>query len=187
MPNLPLANRGDQNMTGLHTARVRLLFIVTIIISVFLAYPVGADHYYQYTDDSGNIHFTDDPGNVPEDKRSGMIKHQAMQPNMPDSINKDGHRRDSANQTPAPAGATWDQNIKRKAASLDRERKVLHSQYEDILKKQQEVGEPPPSTASSSEIRRYKEQVEALNRRIEEYERRRKQFDGKVSEFRTGR
>lgn len=174
-------------MNGLHTARIRMLFIATIIVSVFLASPANADHYYQYTDDSGIIHFTDDPGNVPEDKRSDMVEHRAIQPSMSDSVKTDANVRDSTNQTPAPATETWDQNMKRKAASLDQERKVLHSQYEDILKKQQEIGEPPPSTASSSEIRRYEEKVEALNRRIDEYERRRKQFDAKVSEFRTGR
>lgn len=174
-------------MNGYHTARTTLFAALAILLSILFFSPAGADYYYQYTDESGNIFFTDDPGNVPEERRSGMVEHRNIPSTSPASSEKPGQRPDSINQRAFTAGTTWDQNIKQLGASLDQERKALQSQYEDIVKKQQEIGEPPPSTASQSEMGRYEAEVEALNRKIDEYERRRKQFDAQVSEFRTGR
>ena len=164
-----------------------LLPALAIILPMLLATPAAADYYYRYTDESGNIYFTDDPGNVPENRRSEITEHRGLPSETAAPGINTGRRSDAANQMPGSAVETWDQSIKRRGASLDQERKALQSLYEDIVKKQQEIGEPPPSTASQSEMRRYEAEVEALNRRIDEYERRRKQFDAKVSEFRTGR
>ena len=46
-----------------------MLALLTVLV---FAGAVAAGNIYQYTDENGNVIFTDDPGKVPEEKRPDM-------------------------------------------------------------------------------------------------------------------
>lgn len=177
-------------MTGdFKTADRLLLPAVALLLMLLFAWPVNAQqYYYQYTDDNGHVHFTDDLGAVPEDKRSEIKQHRSVPSSTPNAQSDVVRERGSAfQQRESAATGSWEMNLRSETDSLERERAALKSRFEDIQSERNALGEPPPPSASRSEKERYEAQVKALNRKIDAYEKRRKAFDERVSQYRTGR
>ncbi len=172
---------------GIYTAGNRLMPALVLLLALLFTVPAGGEYYYQYTDDNGNVHFTDDPGTVPEGKRSAMKRHRNAPITVPDKNHSAMREHESAFHQRTISDSAWEMNLRREVNSLAQERIALERQFKEIISEKEALGPPPPETASQSEIRQYGEQVEALNRRIDEYEGKRKQFDEKVSGFRTTR
>jgi hypothetical protein len=47
-------------------------WLLALILGAVLTGPVAASEIYRYTDDAGTVHFTDDPGQIPEPIRTRM-------------------------------------------------------------------------------------------------------------------
>ncbi len=69
-----------------------LIALLSLMMGLLVASPAVAEYIYQYKDENGHVRFTDDPGNVPEGKRSDMkqIRSDAspLQPDEQKNINK---------------------------------------------------------------------------------------------------
>ncbi len=174
--------------TGIYTANNRLVPALVLLLTLVFAMPADAEYYYQYRDDQGNIHITDDLGQVPEVKRSEVELHRSMPPTASDSQRNAARGRGSAfQQREAPGSGSWEMNLRREIESLEREQASLRRRFEDIQSEKNALGEPPSSSASRSEKQSYEAEVKSLNRKIEAYEKRRKSFDEKVTVLRSGR
>lgn len=75
--------------------------VLALLAALLFAAPASADYIYQYTDENGHVRFTDDPGNVPEEKRSDMKQMKSDSP-AEKSVEGDRNRTDRDRRSPKP-------------------------------------------------------------------------------------
>ena len=73
--------------------------VLALLAALLFAAPASADYIYQYTDENGHVRFTDDPGNVPEEKRSDMKQMKSDSP-AEKSVEGDRNRSDRDRRSP---------------------------------------------------------------------------------------
>ena len=72
---------------------------LALLIALLFAGPAAAEYIYQYTDENGHVRFTDDPGNVPEEKRTDMKRIKNDSPDkktIENNRNRTGRDRSSS-------------------------------------------------------------------------------------------
>lgn len=158
-----------------------------LVLSVAVG-PADADHYYQYTDEHGNIRFTDNLFNVPEQQRDMVQEHRKVpsEPSALDVRNTGVDSTPAGAHRPAAPESSWERDLRVRAAPLDREQAELERGYQELIAEKNSLGDPPPPNAASAEKNAYRARVEALNRKIAAYEQQRERFDEKVADITAG-
>jgi len=166
---------------------VRIIFL----IGIFLLFTSGAmGEYYQYTDESGNVRFTDDMTQIPESRQDSVEKYVSETSGMPESDTASSYEvPESGNGSAdegvlekyaAPAGETFEI----RAAELNKLQAELNKTRQDLEKVRAELeARAPGEDAKNKDRSAYSMEVDALNSRIEEYEKNLKAFDAKVEAF----
>lgn len=159
-------------------------WLVTGIFCLILlhAAPAAAEELYQYKDQNGHMHFTDDLSDVPENQRPKIKSFQEIPPSKKGNASDDNQANHSNSQKSAPSGSTWNGKLEQKADSLEKQRNALNRKYEKLRSEKQAL-EPPPASASHAEKREYQSRVEELNRKITAYKKQKKQFEEQVFDF----
>lgn len=142
------------------------------LIMVFTS--VGFAQMYRYTDENGNLRFTDDLTRVPQSQRENleslpMIKSQPVN-NVSEEKSEDSE--------------TWEIDLRNKAKELDQTKADLDSIFNELTEKKIALqAEAPPENASRSELSAYRDKVAQLNAEIEAYQKRREAFADQIEEF----
>ncbi|MGB9499060.1 MAG: DUF4124 domain-containing protein [Dissulfuribacterales bacterium] len=165
--------------------------ILLAALFLFVAMPVVGE-YYQYKDAQGNLRFTDNPANVPEDQQPNLKTFESVQTTwVPESARvvepagKDSEPVLNQREISQPSSSdTWEEKIQGLGRELDTMRVEL-SQTAESLREQQKAleAQAPGKQASSKEKIAYSEKVEALNAEIEAYNKQRQVFNEKVKAF----
>ncbi len=161
--------------------------IKTVLVAVLLllvAVP-AAGEYYQYRDAQGNLRFTDDPANLPEDQRPDLQTFESAQP-IPQAqpekadVSPVSGRKENLSASPSP----WEEKVRQSGQALDTLRAELSRTAGSLRERQKALEtQAPGKEASAREKVIYAEQVEALNLDIEAYNKQREVFNEKVNAF----
>ena len=165
-----------------------LLLKSFLVASLFfwLTTPALAE-YFQYTDQNGNVNFTDDVSVIPEDQRKDIIIFESVQRN--DELGEPQNQQepepvDEENPSAAIPGTPTETDFQMAAEELEKVNtdlenasSALSTERETILKLKPEEG------ASSEEMVTYSEAIKALNVKIERYEQQRQEYDKKIQVY----
>jgi hypothetical protein len=171
---------------------MRLLFFC-IIWMVMIFVSSGFAQIYRYVDQEGNIRFTDNPVNVPEEREEDVkimeeIKLTPEQPQVTEEILQEKDYTFTQRVEPAKN----DQRVhKFNNDSLDQdtietlvsERSEIQTLYEQIEDEKKKLEEQLPDSASPIERRVYHQQILDLNQRIEDYQKKAEAYREKVEAF----
>jgi len=161
---------------------MNMIRMTAIFISVFFVMPAFAE-FYQYKDANGVLHVTDNFSDVPDNAPLDIESVYEIPLENP-SPDPGSQRTESADDNPPPpAESTWEGELQINAESLKNERASLKQKYEALQLEKQELGEQPLASASHADKRAYQSRVEALNRKIIDYDELQKQFEKKVGDF----
>jgi len=164
--------------------------LLTCVFVLFASMAVG--EYYQYTDETGNLRFTDDLYQVPEVQRPAMQKFESVK-SVPDdttveqnSVNEEIKvtvESDQPESSPAVSGDTGD-TFHVRAAELNKMQSELNKTRVALEKEQAAIEAlAPKKDAKSKERIAYSAKVDALNAKIEKYGKDLKAFEEKVNAF----
>ncbi len=159
------------------------LLAVAWLFFGFLAAGNLSAEYYRYTDKNGNLRFTDNLADVPEDQRKKVKAFQEIQsPPAPlPQENAASGRKDTTSDTDQ---TTYDAGIRAKAKELDTMKAELDAMFEELQKERNALDkEKPGPNATREEIKAYNEKVRELNAKIEQYRKKRDEFKQKVNEY----
>ncbi len=74
-----------------------LIWVMAFVLPVIMASSGTAEEFYQYTDEKGNMVFTDDITTVPEDQRPEIMTHEGVRTEPPETpAENQENRPDSA-------------------------------------------------------------------------------------------
>jgi hypothetical protein len=170
---------------------MRSFYVLLLLICVLPPASVWAD-FYQYRDQNGFLHFTDNIANIPEDKRSKIDRYTTSEDVI---VPEEGSQRvgsEALNHKEAqPASSV--SGIKEETETIDANeyerlgkiKAILDEEYAELIKQKQDLLEYKETITSLSEteFRDYKEKVTRLNQRIAIFEKRRRAFKKKADAY----
>lgn len=170
----------------MHSLFTKLLLAGMLVLLAMPAY----GEYYQYTDANGTLRFTDDFANVPRDQRPDAKTYESVKSSPAPSVShervngkRSGESVTSSDSASHLAG-TWQEKISRKANELDRLQEELSRTYVDLQAERDALEAKAPRTgATQAERDAYREWVDALNARIEGYEKQYVEYKEKEQSF----
>jgi hypothetical protein len=141
--------------------------------------------YYKYIDKDGNVHYTDDLTNVPENQRTDINEYTGFQG---DPYDQQKDEQKSEKEQPVlerehvknvPDMNEFSEIKKR----LDQEKETLEEEYRALMEEKKEIAENKNKYRSKSRAKKYNKVILKFNEKIEDYERRKKAFNTKVEEY----
>jgi hypothetical protein len=146
-------------------------FVFMAMVGIFLlSCPVWAE-MYRYKDAGGVVRFTDNLADVPEKQRAGMSAYENdISPASPSAA---ADSPQSVNLSNDPSRI--DQLLKIKTA--------LDAENAQFMKESLALSEEKKTLSGSAAITAYNEKVNALNARVEDYEKRRAAFQKEADAF----
>ena len=155
--------------------------LLSALLCAAMAFPVSAE-YYQYRDKEGNLHFTDNRGQIPEYALDQEKSYDSAKPekSRPDSA---AHNQSRPRKGAVPDPNTWDGQLRIKAQKLNREREKLSRTYKRLQEEKARLQKGHPGNMDSQEKKAYAERMQRLNERIERYHKKRSEFQEKVDQF----
>ncbi|MFO7643597.1 MAG: DUF4124 domain-containing protein [Desulfosarcina sp.] len=164
---------------------MRSMTVWIIGLAVLTATPALAQ-IYQYVDRNGHRRYTDDPANIPQERREAVTVMPAVQSAPNASPPADGQAPTPTRMTlPAQVAAEVADDVQRRAVqeTLAQERAELQALHAAIEADRNRLGGPLPASASRSQRREYHQQALDLNLRIEDYQQRVTALREKVEAF----
>lgn len=156
------------------------VFCVLFVCMLFTTFGYG--EYYQYTDPSGKICYTDDISKIPESQR-GVVKKFKSENSVKkvDSAEKNENKTETALSNDKDGKKLLGNSYNEKMGELKTLQAELNQIY-TILEKDRKAIEAQASKkgATDKERKEYSLKVESLNAEITEYEKKLKVFNDQV-------
>jgi hypothetical protein len=166
---------------------IRILLVAGIIGCLTLP---AFGKYYQYTDTKGVLRFTDDLANVPKGQRPNMKTYKSVKGNLEKGEPGSGSAVKSAPKIPTTekdnlsSTGSWNKQIAHQRDELNRRQAELNKLFMKLQNERTALAaKAPPTGTSSKRTQAYRQQVEDLNARIDQYEKQRAEFAKKVAAF----
>ncbi|MCU0599760.1 MAG: DUF4124 domain-containing protein [Desulfobacterales bacterium] len=181
---------------------------IILICGFMLLATAAVAEYYQYTDQSGNLRYTDDISQVPEDQKPAMktfksekkvsnepadeapLDENDLQPSEP----SEPERMDAGGKTDQPDAEEQiavdfeEGTLAETAAELDRIQAELNNTRAELEAERAEIkAQAPKKNAKSQERIEYSAKIQDLNNRITQYEEDLKTFEKRVNAFNNSR
>ena len=157
-----------------------------LISLLLLLFSMSASaEYYRYIDKDGNVHYTDDLTNVPENQRTNINEYTGFQ-----SDPYDQQKDEQKSEKPQPLYEK--EQVKDKQdmddfsetkKGLDQEKEKLETEYRALMEEKKEIAKNKNKYRSKSRAKKYNKVILKFNDKIEDYERRKKLFNEEVEEY----
>lgn len=153
------------------------LLLLPLIIC--LCGPVSAE-FYKYTDQDGNVRFTDDLSKVPKDQRPNVTSYEESQTTSPiappaEKPEPDQSASEQKSETDTSLDAQYKQ-IKKKQDDLEKEQQAL-------LKEKARLESEANQQKSLEETVEYNREIKKLNERIVQHQQKRKALKTEIEAY----
>jgi chromosome segregation ATPase len=158
-----------------------------MISLLFLLATPSVAEFFQYTDQNGNINYTDDVSLIPEDQQKSIIIFESIQNDEllqePENQPETEFVEEEQLSTEIPDNPT-ETDLQVIAEELDRMNTDLDNISNNLKAERDAISKTKPEDgASSEEMVPYSEAIETLNAKIEQYEEQRQAYDKKVQAY----
>ncbi len=164
-----------------------------------LALPAAVQaELYQYKDQEGVVHFTDDYGRIPEKYRSQVKTHESTEPE-PEKAEQETGRRSS---NPEQAGEQEKEeaagkeslegslteggetaSLQQKREALVQKKEKLNSAYKSLAEEKKQLEARREELSGDEEIEEYNTRVNELNRKIKQYRKEEEALKAEINKY----
>ena len=166
------------------------MYRLKIIIPLFFLIFTGAAsaEFYKYVDEKGNVHYTDDFNQVPVSQRErvrGYEEYRQPEPAAASQAKIDPTDEPGADET--ASSETRDDgeplDFENQLKALDQRKAELSGEYEELLKENAHLNEMKKTVKDRAAADQYNESVRKLNAKLQEHDRKRKEFFSDVEDY----
>lgn len=153
--------------------------LLLLPLIIFLCGPVSAE-FYKYTDQDGNVRFTDDLSKVPRDQRPNVTSYEESQSTSPiaspaEKPEPDQSASEQKSETDTSIDALYKQ-IKNKQDDLEKE-------YKAILKEKARLETEANKEKSVEETVEFNREIKNLNERIVQHQQKSKALNTEIEAY----
>ncbi len=156
-----------------------------ILLSIVLFSMSASAEYYRYIDKDGNVHYTDDLTNVPENQRTDINEYTGFQDGSNDQ-EKDEQKAEKSNPLIEKEEGKIKPDINDFSETkkrLDREKEKLDEEYRALMEEKKDIEKNKNKYRSKSQAKKYNKAILEFNEKIADYERRKNVFNEEVEKY----
>lgn len=153
-----------------------------ISLSLLLFSMSASAEYYRYIDKDGNVHYTDDLTNVPENQRTDIQEYTGFQGD-PDDQQKDEQKDEQPIEKEQVKNKPDINDFSEIKKRLDQEKEKLDEEYRALMEEKKEIAKDKNKYRSKSRAKKYNKVILEFNEKIEDYEGRKKLFNEEVEKY----
>jgi len=159
-----------------------ILAVLSVVSLSFM--PAGAE-YYRYTDDNGNVCFTDNLGDVPKDQREVAKQYDSSgaQPDAGSADFDDSSGKTDPGQAQKPYSSKSPGSLQDKGKELAREKEALDRTHRKLVKQRNQLKNKSEKEMTEQERKEYSEKVSRYNEKTTDYQKRLDEFNKKVNKY----
>ena len=164
---------------------MRLLYCLAVLLPLLMTAPAEAE-FYKYTDENGNIRFTDDITLVPREQRQNLKIYETSEPAGQNAAPTETEEPPFSPVPEAEAQAVGDVDEERLRAiheALERKKTALAEQHRVLAEERGALESRSGEIRTQEEAEQYEENVRRFNERNAAYEQKRKAFDEEVKSY----
>jgi hypothetical protein len=166
-----------------------MYWLKTIIPLFFFVFTGAASaEFYKYLDEKGNVHFTDDFNQVPADQREKIQGYEEYRQPEPTATSQAkivpaGEPVADENASSETRDDVEPLDFDNQLKALDQRKAELAGEYEELLKENAHLNEMKKTVKNRAAADQYNESVRKLNAKLQEHDRKRKEFFSDVEDY----
>jgi hypothetical protein len=151
-----------------------------LLVGLALASPASAQ-FYKYVDEQGNVRFTDDINQVPENQRTRVRRYVESQPTVPGeappahSLGKKGSADGAAVEGPTPsevAAAADEEPLDKAKRRVEEMRTQVDAEYQALAREKDALDKEKGTPKTRDQAASFNKRIEAFNQRAVSFETR---------------
>ncbi len=165
--------------------------IMVLLIGLAVAAPASAQ-FYKYMDKQGNVRFTDNINQVPENQRNHIHSYAAASSDAADAtvseggVEKKSAGGNAADEAPAEAvlaASVAEDPLDSSRTRLEAMKKQIDADYQALASEKEALGKEKEVPKTRQQATDYNKRVEAFNQRASDYEARSKELRKQVEAY----
>jgi len=165
---------------------MKTLKIFALIFFLLFSVSVSAE-FYKYVDENGNIRFTDDINQVPQDQRAKIRSYEeSISVEAPEQEAVQENQETSEQQANFPDLSEDDEaeeSLADTKARIDTINSEIDREYQELLKEKEQLAEDRKNAKTREEVEKYNEKVERFNVRGQDFMKKQKERDALVEAY----
>ena len=160
---------------------------IFVLISFFLFSVSASAEFYKYTDEDGNVRFTDDINQVPEEQRSRIHSYVeseseevAEQETTQENPEKSEQQENFPDLTENDAEAGSPEELKSRIDAIKQE---IDQEYKALLKEKEQLSEEKKQVKTRAQIESYNKRIESYNTRGQDFMKKQKERDALINDY----
>jgi chromosome segregation ATPase len=165
--------------------RVKPIIVGVFFLVLAWCCPLSAK-IYKYLDENGNLRFTNDITQVPQDQREQVKSYEEIQGGVTNSETLE-KRREAQSQiieeSRSAERAASTEALKARAEKIKERKAALEAQSKVLKDEADALGPPPSRNASNRRLRTYNAKVKELNQKSSAHQQRIKTLESDVNQL----
>ena len=163
-----------------------ILITLTALIACLCFSPAAQAEFYQYTDDNGVVHYTDDYSTIPKPYQTQIDAHPETPKDSPSQAGGTeekniGQTEDAQSDKQFSPEAL--EQLARQREELVEKKEQLDQQYEELLEEKEALESSRKEMSDEAEIKTYNQKVQALNEKINQYHEKESALKTKIEAY----
>jgi hypothetical protein len=160
---------------------------IFVLISFLLFSGSAFAEFYKYTDEDGNIRFTDDINQVPAEQRSKIRSYvESQSEEVSEQATKQENPEQSEPQSNIPDLSeenAEEGSLDELKSRIDQIKEELDQEYAALMKEKDQLAEERKEVKDKAQIESYNKKIESYNKRGEEFMKKQKERDALIQDF----
>jgi vacuolar-type H+-ATPase subunit I/STV1 len=160
---------------------------IFVLISLLLFSVNASADFYKYTDEDGNVRFTDDINQVPEEQRSKIRSYvESQSEEIPEQETTQENTEKSEQQANVPdlsENEAEEGSLEELRTRIDAIKQEVEQAYAALLKEKEQLSEDKKKVKTREQVESYNKRIESYNIRGQDFIKKQKERDALIDNY----
>jgi hypothetical protein len=163
-------------------------YLKIFVLISFLLFSVSASaEFYKYTDEDGNIRFTDDINQVPQEQRSRIrsyVESQSVEVPEQEATQENPEKSEQQANFPDLSEDVAEESSPEELKSrIDEIKQEIDQEYAALLKEKEQLAKDKKQVKTRAQIESYNKRIESYNLRGQDFMKKQKERDALIDDY----
>ena len=160
---------------------------IFVLISFLLFSASASAEFYKYTDEDGNIRFTDDINQVPAEQRANIHSYvESRSKEVPEQDARQENQEPSgqqANVSDASANTAEEGSLEALKNRIETIKQEIDQEYKALIKEKEQLAEEKKNVETQEQAISYNKKIESYNQRGQKFIDKQKERDALIDDY----